>query len=308
VKVLPPATGIGIGCGIGEFNFESAYSKALDMSYREHNPPCPRLVGYDPFYDLPMDHLARLVEEVVEESLELPAKSAGPGQPGFDPRLCAKVLVYGYATGVRSSRQLEKLCDESLPYLFLTRGDTPSYRTLCSVRVEQAEILERVWVGLFSVARECGMHRLGRIVVDSSKLRANTGSESVLERDEYAEMKSALKSILAEAEGNTLTFRGRKKMRGDEVKVYQASRGCRLCPRYSECISSKNAKAKYKQLIVRDGCEELVAARDKFNDPEHRQRYRDRGSERVKCEGSLMRLGYQVRKVHQRSRRRQVFG
>jgi len=514
------------------------------MSYREHNPPCPRLVGYDPFYDLPMDHLARLVEEVVEESLELPAKSAGPGQPGFDPRLCAKVLVYGYATGVRSSRQLEKLCDESLPYLFLTRGDTPSYRTLCSVRVEQADILERVWVGLFSVARECGMHRLGRIVVDSSKLRANTGSESVLERDEYAEMKSALKSILAEAEatdkredsegyagetrtgrsveklqmrdiirkvrkglshkeressdvneqddgytptedkdsvqltkrmvkraqeavkrieeaeaeglkhlsltdpdarmmfggvekkvhechsfevaidrdcgllvaaevtqvgpdqnrltslvesakrnepcgikavdgdsgyyrsadvaalinsgvdvcipdpytaselhrglkigsfrlsavvfeydsendryvcaeGNTLTFRGRKKMRGDEVKAYQASRGCRLCPRYSECIASKNAKAKYKQLIVRDGCEELAAARDKFNDPEHRQRYQDRGSEvetvfgfvrgtlgygrwllrgseRVKCEGSLMRLGYQVRKVHQR--------
>ena len=125
------------------------------------------------------------------------------------------------------------------------------------------------------------------------------------------------------AEGNTLTFRGRREMRGDEVKVYQASRCCRLCPRYSECISSKNAKAKYKQLIVRDECEELAAARDRFNDPEHRQRYQDRGSEvetvfgfvrgalgyarwllrgseRVKCEGSLMRLGYQVRKVHQR--------
>lgn len=514
------------------------------MSYREHNPPSPRLVGYDPFFDLPMDHLSRLVEAVVEESIEVPAKSAGPGQPAFDPRLCVKVLVYGYATGVRSSRQLEKLCDESLPYLYLTRGDTPSYRTLCSVRVEQADIVERVWVGLFSVAQGCGMHRLGRIVVDSSKLRANAGSESVLERDEYAGMKSALESILGEAEatdkredsegyagetrtgkrieklqmreiirkvrkdlsqngressnvneqdamnkaagrkdsiqltrrmvervqeavkrieeaeaeglkhlsltdpdarmmlggvekrvhechsfevaidrdcglliaaevtqvgtdqnrltslvesakknepcgikavdgdsgyyrsadvaaliksgvdvcvpdpytaselhrglkigscrlsaisfeydsengryvcaeGNTLTFRGRREMRGDEVKVYQASRGCRLCPRYSECISSKNAKAKYKQLIVRDECEELAAARDRFNDPEHRQRYQDRGSEvetvfgfvrgalgyarwllrgseRVKCEGSLMRLGYQVRKVHQR--------
>jgi hypothetical protein len=35
-------------------------------------------------------------------------------------------------------------CDESLPYLFLTRGDTPSYETLCTVRVEQAERIEAV--------------------------------------------------------------------------------------------------------------------------------------------------------------------
>jgi len=516
------------------------------MSYREHNPPGPRLMGYDPFFDLPMDHLARLVEAVVEESIEVEEKACGPGQPAFDPRLCAKVLVYGYATGVRSSRQLEKLCDESLPYLFLTRGDTPSYRTLCSVRVERSALLEQVWVGLFSVAQGCGMRRLGRIVVDSSKLRANAGSESVLKQDEYAAMKSALKEILAEAEatdkredcegyagetrtgkdvqklqmrdiirkvrrdlcekeriesegvreqdtvskvgerrkplrvsrrmaeraqealkaieeaedeglkhlsltdpdarmmlggvekkvrechslevaidrdcgllvagdvtqigpdqnrltplvesakknepcgikavdgdsgyyrsadvaaliksevdvcipdpytaselhrrlkigsisssfcsasfqydcehdryvcpeGNTLTFRGRKKTRGDDVKLYQANRGCRPCPLYSECVSSKNAKTKYKSITIRDECEELAAARDRFNDPEHRQRYQDRGSEvetvfgfvrgalgyarwllrgskRVKCEGSLMRLGYQIRKVHQ---------
>jgi hypothetical protein len=123
-------------------------------------------------------------------------------------------------------------------------------------------------------------------------------------------------------EGNCLSFRRRRQMRGDEVKVYQASRGCRQCPCYSECISSKNAKAKYKQIIVREECDKLAAARDKFNDPDHRQRYQERasdvetvfgflcgtlgygrwllrGSKRVKCEGWLMRLGYQFRKVHQ---------
>jgi hypothetical protein len=123
-------------------------------------------------------------------------------------------------------------------------------------------------------------------------------------------------------EGNTLTFRGRKQTRGDDVKLYQANRGCRLCPLYSECVSSSNAKTKYKAITIRDECEELAGARDRFNDPEHRQRYQDRGSEvetvfgfvggalgyarwllrgsqRVKCEGSLMRLGYQMRKVHQ---------
>src|SRR6476661_1084374 len=110
---------------------------------------------------------------VVEEAHLPRTVSGGKGQPAFDPRLCANVLVYGYATGQRSSRQLERLCDESLPYLFLTRGDTPSYRTLCEARLQQAERLEAVWVGLFQVAAAAGLPRVGQIVVDSTKLRAD---------------------------------------------------------------------------------------------------------------------------------------
>src|ERR1051326_8453517 len=135
------------------------------MSYRHYPPPAPLLFGYDPVRDLPSDHLARLVEQVVEASVAPPQRRRGPGQPAFDPRLSIKVLVYGYATGQRSSRQLERLCEESLPYLFLSRGDTPSYRTLCSVRVEQSALLEQVWVALFAVADGLGLKRLGQIVV-----------------------------------------------------------------------------------------------------------------------------------------------
>ena len=98
------------------------------MSYRYYPPAGPLLIGYDPFCDLPADHLARLVEQVVEATVTDPAPPPGPGQPPFDPRLTLKVLVYGYATGTRSSRQLERLCAESLPFLFLTRGDTPASR------------------------------------------------------------------------------------------------------------------------------------------------------------------------------------
>ena len=120
------------------------------MSYRYYPPAGPLLIGYDPFRDLPADHLARLVEQVVEATITPPPRPAGQGQPPFDPRLPVKVLIYGYATGQRSSRQLERLCDESLPYLFLTRGDTPCYRVLCSVRVEQTDLIEQVWLGLFA--------------------------------------------------------------------------------------------------------------------------------------------------------------
>lgn len=169
------------------------------MSYRPYAPPAPLLIGYDPFRDLPADHLARLVELVVEASVSPGPRPAGPGQPPFDPRLPIKVLVYGYATGHRSSRQLERLCDESLPYLFLTRGDAPSYRTLCSVRVEQSELIEQVWIDLFAVADSVGLKRLGHLVVDSTKLRANASPEAVLTADEYEPVRQELQRILAEA-------------------------------------------------------------------------------------------------------------
>jgi transposase len=170
------------------------------VPFRSHPPPTPLLFGYDPVRDLPQDHLARLVEQVVEESLATSYRPNTPGQPTFDPRLCAKVLLYGYATGVRSSRLLERHCNESLAYLFLTRGDTPSYRTLCSFRVEHADLIETVWVGMFAVAEQAGMKRLGRIVIDSTKMHADAGPEAVVKADEYEAVLKELQSILNEAQ------------------------------------------------------------------------------------------------------------
>ena len=169
------------------------------MSFRHHGPPQPLLFGYDPVRDLPPDHLARFVEQVVEATVHPPQREKQAGQPPFDPRLCLKVLIYGYATGVRSSRQLARHCQESLPYLFLTRGDTPSYQTLGVARTTQGEALTAVWEGLFAIAAAAGIERVGRIVVDSTKLRANASSEAVLKRAEFAPVRAELARILAEA-------------------------------------------------------------------------------------------------------------
>jgi hypothetical protein len=111
---------------------------------------------------LPQSHLARLVERVVQESV---------ARPPFDPRPFLMVLAYGYATGVRGSRQLERSCNEHLAYLYLTRSDTPSYRTLCNARIALKQQLQEVFKGLFAVAEELGMKRAGHLVVDATWLR-----------------------------------------------------------------------------------------------------------------------------------------
>ena len=170
------------------------------MSYRPYPPPLPLDRLYDPAQDLPPDHLARLVEAVVEETITPPPHPPGPGQPPYDPRLLIKVLVYGYATGDRSSRQLATRCRESLPYLFLTRGQAPCHTRLATARHEETDGIEAVWVGLFLVAARCGLKRLGRVVIDASRFRANASPEAVLTAAEYAAVRAELQRVLAEAD------------------------------------------------------------------------------------------------------------
>ena len=156
--------------------------------------------GYDPARDLPGDHLARLVDLVVEAAVPAQGAPVGPGQPPYPPRVYAKILIYGYATGERSSRRLEQCCQESLPYLFLARGMVPSYRSLCRFRLEGKAALQAAWEQVFAVAAELRLARVGRVVIDTSKLRANTSPEMVLTAEEFAPVREALQQALAEAE------------------------------------------------------------------------------------------------------------
>lgn len=167
--------------------------------YMEHVPSTPMMFGYDPLDVLSDNHLARLVDLVVDESVQVQQPICSVGRPAYDPRVCLKVLVYGYSIGIRSSRQMERLCQEHLAFLFLTRGQAPSYRTLCAARVALGEELIAIWLSLFAVAKECGLQRLGRVTLDSTKFRANASDESVVTVKEYGAVKAELEAILAES-------------------------------------------------------------------------------------------------------------
>jgi transposase len=150
--------------------------------------------------ELPQDHLARLVEQVVEAVVLPPQRPPVRGNVPYDPRVPLKVLIYGYVTGTRSSRQLQRLCHENVAYLWLTRGQAPCYHTFTSVRTQEKERLEEIWVSLFALAEELGLKRLGHVVVDSSKFRAHASPEAVVTREQYAALRQELEQILATAE------------------------------------------------------------------------------------------------------------
>ncbi len=169
------------------------------LPYRDYPPLGPSLMGYDPVLELPADHLARLVDQIVDQTVVVAMRKPKRGCVPYNPCVCLKVLVYGYSLGIRSSRQLEEMCRDRLSFKLLTRGQVPNYHTLCNARNEQKDFLEQIWLGLFSVAEACGIKRCGRIVVDSTKLGANASPEATLHQGEFAPMLAELERILGEA-------------------------------------------------------------------------------------------------------------
>jgi transposase len=221
------------------------------MGYKPHPELGPLLIGYDPVVDLPQDHLARFIDEVVDKYAAIPDKEPGPGQPEYDIRPLMKVLLLGYATGVFSSRRIAQNCCESLPYMLLVRDDRPSYHTISTARVKYAEELAWLWYCLFDVAVELGVPFVGKIAVDSSKFKADVSRDSVIRRELFKEVQRRLEAVLEQAKGvdaaeeeEGLAVRSRTGVEADRGQMRDILRQTRKEPQAQEPakLSKKMAK------------------------------------------------------------------
>jgi transposase len=190
------------------------------MVTKFHGPAGPLLVGYDPYRDLKQDHLCRFVDKVVD-LVPVCTSGAQPGQPGYSPSMMMKVLLYAYCTGVFSSRRIAQNCCESLPYLYLTRGEHPSHTSLCTARLTLEKELRLLWLELISQAEACGIRFLGKITVDSTKIRADVSEDSVIASKDYEALLARLNELLARAEAadRTEDEEGESVRTGTEVEA-----------------------------------------------------------------------------------------
>jgi transposase len=172
------------------------------MNYREYNPNQAQLFGYKPEDVLSEDHLAYLVDEMVE-NLNLKKfydLTPGAGNPAYDPRLMLKVLFFGYATGVFSSRKLQQQCQENLAFIHLSRGARPKFRAICEFRIRQQTQIKELFGQLLELAKRLNILKLGRLVLDSTKIKANASSGKTIKADDYAETLKSIDDYLANAQ------------------------------------------------------------------------------------------------------------
>lgn len=191
---------------------------SLPVKEEERAPVAKTFRPYDPHQVLllppsldewlPEGHLARFVSELVEEVLDLSAIRAAyveeRGYPPYDPRLMLKLLIYGYCTGQRSSRGIEKRCHDDVAFRYLAAGAAPDYRSIARFRRRHLEALAGLFLQALRLCQRAGMVRLGRVALDGTKLRANASRhkamsyQRMLERETQVE--AEIDAMLAEAE------------------------------------------------------------------------------------------------------------
>ena len=94
--------------------------------------------------------------------------------------MMVKVLVYGYASGVFSSRKLARKLHEDVAFWVLAAGNYPAHSKFCDFRAFHLNKLLDLFVQVVKLARECGLVKLGTISVDGTKIKANASGHKAM--------------------------------------------------------------------------------------------------------------------------------
>jgi transposase len=149
---------------------------------------------------LPEKHLARFVVEVID-GLDLRVMRGsyrGSGSASYPPSLLLGILVYGYATGVFSSRKLERATYDSVAFRFIAANQHPDHDTIAAFRRRFLQEIEGLFVQVLEVAREMGVLRMGTVALDGTKIHANASRHSALSYEHAGKIEARLKAEVAE--------------------------------------------------------------------------------------------------------------
>ena len=193
----------------------------MAKGYRPVDRDQPFLLPPDMREWLPPDHPVWLVITVVAGHLDTSAfharrRTGGPGAAGYDPDMLATVLVWAYAHGVTSSRQIERLCRTDVAFRVICAGNLPDHSTVARFRGDFPGAAGEFFAQVLILCARLGMGRLGVVALDGMKIAANASKAA--NRAEEGLRKLAREAVAAHAAADqaedALFGAGR---RGDEV-------------------------------------------------------------------------------------------
>jgi transposase len=149
---------------------------------------------------LPEDHLARFIVEVGDELdvSRLANAYTGRGSAAYHPSLLLSLLVYGYVTGVFSSRKIERATYDSVAFRYLAAGNHPDHDTLATFRRRFLGELSELFVQVLTMAKEMKLLKLGTVSLDGTKVHANASRHSALSHGHIEKIEVHLKGEVQE--------------------------------------------------------------------------------------------------------------
>ena len=146
------------------------------------------------------DHLARYIVEVVDQ-LDLSGLTrqyAGRGSKAHHPVTLLSILIYGYCTGVFSSRKLERATYDSVAFRYLAAGTHPDHDTLATFRRRFLSEFSELFVQVLELAREMKLLKLGHVCLDGTKVQANASRHSALSHGHIEKLEAHLQAEVQE--------------------------------------------------------------------------------------------------------------
>jgi len=232
----------------------------VDKTFRPYDPDQVLLMAPVLRDWVPEGDLAHFVADLVDSGvLDLSAIYADyveeRGFPPYDPRLMVKLLIYGYAVGVTSSRKLERASYRDVAVRMLCADQHPDFRSIGRFRERHLRALGELFVQALRLCERGGLVDLGVLAVDGTKLRANASRHKAMSYDrmtaketrleaEIAALRAQVDAVLADAAATDAAedaeFGDR---RGDELPAELQHRETRL-RKIREAKAALEAEAK----------------------------------------------------------------
>ena len=164
--------------------------RSMSKTYLPYDPDQQLLLPAALQEWLPEDHLAYFISDVVDQ-LDLSAITARyeqemRGGPPYHSWMMVKVLLYGYCTGVASSRRIAQRLHEDIAFRVLAANNTLDYRTVSDYRKDHLEALGDLFLQVLELYQQAGLMKLGHVALEGTKVRANASKQMAMS---YGRMK-----------------------------------------------------------------------------------------------------------------------
>lgn len=168
---------------------------------------------------LPEGHLARFLCEVVERfdlsSFYGHRRQDGWGRAAYDPKMMVTLMLYSYALGCRSSRQIERRCIEDIASRYICANHRPDHATICRFRADHEEQISELFTSALELCAEAGLVKVGVVALDGTKVAASASLRATRRRKEIeAEVRKMLEEAKATDESEDALY---GQARGDEL-------------------------------------------------------------------------------------------
>ena len=149
---------------------------------------------------LPENHMARFVVDIVSRlNLEALKKAySGRGSKAYHPEMLLALLFYGYATGVFSSRKLERATYDSVAFRYVAANTHPDHDTISTFRKRFLKHLKPLFKEILEIAHSMEVLKLGKVSLDGTKMKANASKHRALSWDHACKLEKQLKNEVEE--------------------------------------------------------------------------------------------------------------